>query len=56
MTAKSEPGILLKIYGALIKIAKDTPPTMTASILIVEKLLITASNFSTVSIGFTPFG
>ena len=56
ITAIKDPGILLKMYGAMIRAARLTAPTISASILIVEKFSTTARNFSVVSIGFTPSG
>ena len=36
ITAIKDPGILLKMYGAMIRTARLTAPTISASILIVE--------------------
>ena len=56
ITAISDPGILFKSIGEMIRIARLTIPTIKASVFIVEIFSANALNFSVVSIGFTPSG
>lgn len=55
-TAINDPGILLKIYGLMIRMARLTPPTIRASTWKDENPRANAFSFSIVSIGFEPFG
>ena len=56
ITAINDPGIFLAKYGAMIRTARLTRPTITAWMFRVEIFWINASSFSIVSIGFTPSG
>ena len=56
ITASREPGIRLKTIGEMIRTARLTRPTMTASRLTEARFPINADSFSMVSIGFIPAG